>query len=266
MLANRLRAVWFIVPAMETAATDERLDIEHDVEASFGTSEILRGFKTALPVLLAVSAYGLVFGAQAAQKGLSLLEVPLMTGSNYAGGSEFAAVGLWASPPPILLITAVTFLINSRHIVMGAALTPHIRHLPRWQALIVLFIMADETWALGYADTLARAEAGLRPAFSLRFYSGAGGVIYLSWLGSTTLGAAIGPLLGNVTPYGFDMAFPAVFLVIVVGMWKGLQGARPWAMSLGVAALTSLAVPGAWYVVAGTATGLTAAFYWTKPR
>ncbi len=251
---------------MNTAATEKRLRFGHEGEQSCGGSEILRGISEAMPVLLAVMAYGLVFGAQASQKGLRLIEVPLMTGSNYAGGSEFAAVGLWASPPPILLIATVTFLINSRHIVMGATLTPHIRHLARWQALIVLFIMADETWALGYADTLTRAEAGLRPAFSLRFYAGAGGAIYLSWLGSTTLGAAIGPVLGNVTPYGFDMAFPAVFLVIVSGMWKGYQGARPWAVSLVVAALTSLAVPGAWYVIAGTSVGLGASFYWAKPR
>ncbi|MBB6254540.1 Ser-tRNA(Ala) deacylase AlaX [Nitrospirillum iridis] len=33
-----------------------------------------------------------------------------MTGTNYAGGAEFAAIDLWASPPPILMIAAVTLL------------------------------------------------------------------------------------------------------------------------------------------------------------
>ena len=226
--------------------------------------EVMRGVSTSLPVLSAVVAYGLVFGAQAAQKGLHLLEVPLMTGSNYAGGSEFAAVGLWASPPPVLVIVAVTLLINSRHLVMGAALTPHIQHLPRWKALVVLFFMSDESWAISHADTLRRKEAGHRLPFSPAFYAGCAGTIYLGWLGSTTLGAAASPLLGDVEAYGFDMAFPAVFLVILAGMWKGRRAARPWLVSLAAAASTHLLVPGAWYVVVGTAAGLGAAHCWAR--
>ena len=37
----------------------------------------------------------------------------------------------------------------------------------------------------------------------------------------TTLGAAVGPTIGNIEQYGFDMAFTAVFLVLLRGMWKG---------------------------------------------
>jgi 4-azaleucine resistance transporter AzlC len=224
-------------------------------------ADIRRGVAKTLPVLLAVIAYGLVFGAQASQRGLTITEIALMTGTNYAGGSEFAAVGLWASPPPLLLIVAVTLLINSRHLVMGAALAPYIRHLPRWKALGLLFFMSDESWALSYADIRRRQEAGEATPFSPGFYAGCGGSIYLGWVGATTLGSMIGPLLGDVQGYGFDMAFPAVFLVIIAGMWRGVRAARPWLVSLAVAALTYLLVPGAWYVVAGTLAGLGAAFY-----
>ena len=226
----------------------------------------MRGIAKALPVSVAVMAYGLVFGAQASQKGLRLLEVPLMTGSNYAGGSEFAAVGLWASPPPLLVIVGVTLLINSRHLIMGAALTPHLRGLSRWRAMLVLFFMSDESWALSYADTVARADARQETPFSLGFYAGCAGLIYLGWLVSTTAGAAIGPLLGTVERYGFDMAFPAVVLVVLAGMWTGVRPARPWLASLLAGAATSLAVPGAWYVVAGTAAGLGTAALAVRPR
>ena len=58
---------------------------------------------------------------------MSWLEMLLMTGMNFAGGSEFAAVNLWADPLPILLIATVTFMINSRHILMGAAIAPYMR-------------------------------------------------------------------------------------------------------------------------------------------
>ena len=49
------------------------------------TGEFIRGIKTALPVMLGFIPFGLVLGAQATQKGFSVLEVPLMTGINFGG-------------------------------------------------------------------------------------------------------------------------------------------------------------------------------------
>ena len=72
--------------------------------------------------MLGFVPFALVLGAQAVQKGLAPLEVPLMTGMNFGGGSEFTAIRLWTSPPHVLLIVAMSFLVNCRHILMGAAL------------------------------------------------------------------------------------------------------------------------------------------------
>ncbi|MBZ9848894.1 AzlC family ABC transporter permease [Mesorhizobium sp. CA14] len=224
-------------------------------------AELRRGLAASTPVLLGIIPYALVLGAQAAQKGLSVVEVPLMTGLNFAGGSEFAAIQLWTSPPHILLIAAITLLVNSRHFLMGAALAPFIKHLPKRKVFPALFLMCDESWAVGLADAQRRAAAGMRPAFSLPFYLGAGLPFYLAWVAFTTCGAALGPVLGDVETYGFAMAFPAVFLVLLRGMWRGLAAARPWLASLAVAALTYLVVPGAWYVAAGALSGLVAAWF-----
>lgn len=224
--------------------------------AAPASAETLRGLAEAMPVLIAVLAYGTVLGAQASQRGLSSWQVSLMTGSNYAGGSEFAAIALWASPPPIMLIAVMTLLINSRHLVMGAALTPYLSHLPRWKALLFLFLMSDESWALSYADTQRRAGEGRRVPFSLPYYLACGIAIYLGWLGSTTFGAVVGPLMGDVEAYGFDMAFPAVFLVILAGMWRGVKPALPWLISLALAGIVFRLAPGAWHVIAGTLAGV----------
>ncbi|WP_431309865.1 AzlC family ABC transporter permease, partial [Staphylococcus aureus] len=48
--------------------------------------------------MLGFVPFALVLGAQAVQKGLAPLEVPLMTGMNFGGGSEFTAIRLWTSP------------------------------------------------------------------------------------------------------------------------------------------------------------------------
>ncbi|AJX12400.1 AzlC family ABC transporter permease [Burkholderia ubonensis] len=223
--------------------------------------EMSRGLRASLPMMLGFVPFALVLGAQAAQKGLSLLEVPMLTGLNFGGGSEFAAIRLWTSPPHIALIVAMSFLVNSRHILMGAAFAPYIRRLPRRRAFAALFFMCDESWAMSLADARRRSADHI----SVPYYAGVAAGLYMTWLSMTTLGAALGPTIGDVEQYGFDMAFTAVFLVLLRGMWKGMRASRPWFVSLVVAAATHLAVPGAWYVAAGACAGLIAAVMW-EPR
>lgn len=218
-------------------------------------SEFQRGATAALPVMVGFIPFALVLGAQAVRKGIGPVEVPLMTGLNFGGGSEFAAVELWTSPPHVLLIVAMTFLVNSRHLLMGAALAPHLRGLPRRQAFPALFFMCDESWAMGLADAKRRVSG-----FSLPYYLGVSGGLYLTWVAFTALGALLGPRIGDVTAYGFDLAFPAVFLVLLRGMWKGAAAAAPWLVSLVVAAAVHLLVPGAWYVAAGALSGVAWAY------
>lgn len=227
---------------------------------SAGTpSEIRRGIKASLPVMLGFIPFALVLGAQARHKGFSPIEVPLMTGLNFGGGSEFAAVELWTSPPHVMLIIGITFLINSRHLLMGATFAPFVRHLPKRQAFIALFFMCDESWAMSLADA-KRSQTHL----SLGYFSGVAGCLYATWVVFTTLGSLLGPILGDVTQYGFDMAFPAVFLVMLAGMWRGVSAARPWAVSLIVAGAVRIIFPGAWYVPAGAISGIFAAAFWAR--
>ena len=226
---------------------------------SFGT-EFRRGVAAMAPALLGLVPFALVLGAEAARKGLSPLEVLLLCGMNFAGGSEFVAVELWNNPIPFLLIVGMTLLVNSRHLLMGAALAPHLRHLPKRKALLALFFMADEVWAFGIQD--ARRRGGLSAEINLPFYAGLAAALYLSWIAMTVTGSLVGPLFGDPAEYGFDMAFPAVFLVLLRGLWTGYRAAAPWLVSLVAAASVHLLVPGAWYVLAGTLAGLATAYIW----
>ena len=119
-------------------------------------SEFLRGIKECSPMLIGLLPWALILGVQGGQKGMSWLEMLLMTGMNFAGGSEFAAVNLWANPLPILIIATVTFMINSRHILMGAAIAPYMRDMPLKKAMPALFFMCDESWALAFAEIQKR--------------------------------------------------------------------------------------------------------------
>lgn len=228
-------------------------------------SDFNRGLRASTPVLIGLVPAALVLGAQATAKGIASPAVPLIAGLNFAGGSEFAAIGLWTSPPHLLLIVGVTLLVNSRHLVMGAALAPWLRHLPRRRALAALFLMVDESWAMALADAKARDGSAPESGFSVAYFLGVSAGLYVSWVGFTGLGALIGPVLGDIHRWGLDMAFPAVFLALLRGMWKGLSAAVPWLVSLAVAAGTCLAVPGAWYVPAGALAGIFSAWIRARP-
>ncbi len=107
------------------------------------------------------------------------LEMLLMTGMNFAGGSEFATVNLWAEPLPILLIATITFMINSRHILMGAALATHMKEIPLKKTVPALFFMCDESRAMAFSEIQKRKAAGL-PAFNMPSYMGACFILYIT--------------------------------------------------------------------------------------
>ncbi len=82
--------------------------------------------------------------------------------------------------------------------------------------------------------------------------------------GDLVVGVVIGRICQSFDLFVFGLgcvlAFPAVFLVLLAGMWKGFAAARPWLVSLVVAATVYLTVPGAWYVATGALSGLIAAY------
>ena len=143
---------------------------------------------------------------------------------------------------------------------MGASLAPYIRHLPNRKALPLLFFMCDESWALSITDAHKQNPRNPYAGFSVFFYIGLCFALYVMWVVFTTMGVGIGSFLGDVTKFGFDMAFPAVFLVLLRGMWKGFKPALPWLISLIAAALAYYYLPKGWYVLIGSISGIIAAF------
>ena len=73
------------------------------------------------PAAVAAIPVSLLFGAVAVSKGMSPAEVGLMSFLVFAGGAQFAAIETWIHPAPILTLAFATFLINARHVLMGAS-------------------------------------------------------------------------------------------------------------------------------------------------
>lgn len=225
--------------------------------------DALRGVKAALPFWLGFFPLGFILGAQACHKGMSVPTAAAMSFFNYAGGSEFAAVALWTATPPLLLIAFTTWLINSRHIVMGMALSLYTRKLSTGKSLFAFFLMCDEVWAVSMQEISRRKAAGVPEDewFCYAFHVGTGLGFWLPWTCSTALGAFMGGTLGDLNQWGFSMAFPATFITLIVLMWPGFKNALPLTASGIVSAVCSFWIASHWCVLLGTLTGLVLAAF-----
>ncbi len=242
-----------------TARCEENMADKNEVTVA---GEFVRGFRAALPMMLGFVPIALILGATGSQTGLSPLAIGLMCGINFAGGSEFAALALWSAVPPVLAIILTTWLINSRHIMLSAALTPYVAKLPLRKALVVFFIMCDETWALAMQDITKRRQQGMKDAeaFSLAFYLGVGLTLWLNWWGCAAIGAALGSGVGDLSAWGIGMAFPVIFISILASMWPGAKKCLPWGVSAVAAGLASLVWSSGVSVAVGSLAGLAAAW------
>ncbi|SME90375.1 4-azaleucine resistance probable transporter AzlC [Tistlia consotensis] len=211
-------------------------------------AELRAGVVDVFPAAVAVVPFGLLLGALAAQQGLSPLEVLVMSATVFAGSSQFVAVKLWSDPAPWLLVTVSALMVNCRHVLMGASLAPKIRHIHGFRSLVTLFLMADEVWALA-------EQRAVRRRLTFAYYLGLGGFLYLNWVAWNGVGAVVGALLEDPAAYGFDFAFTAIFLTLLVDLGRGPRSAVAIAASAGVATATYLLVDGPWYIAAGGLAG-----------
>ncbi|SDM26103.1 4-azaleucine resistance probable transporter AzlC [Franzmannia pantelleriensis] len=208
----------------------------------------LKGLKRMAPLSLFVIAFGLAFGVAAIQRGLSGLETLLMSGMVFAGASQFAALELWGPQIPLIALIASTFAINARHLLMGAALYPWLRHLPVRQRYASLALMSDSNWAMAAAD-YRRGET------NVGMLVGGGIALWLAWMLGTLLGVVFGSGISEPERFGLDVIMGCFLLAMLVGGKLDLGVLVPWAAAA-LAALAALAwLPENSHVIVGALAG-----------
>ena len=214
--------------------------------------DFLGGVRSIAPLIAAVIPIGLVFGAVAATKGLSPAETGLMSALVFAGGSQFVAMDIWTHPASWAGVGFAALLVNIRHVLMSASLATKMDGFSSKARFASMLFLADEIWAM--AEFRARV-ARLTPAW----FAGLVVPFYLAWVVSGIAGAAAGAFLGDPVVLGLDFAFPAVFIVLVMGFWKGPETGAVLLASGAAAVATQHFIPGVWYIAAGAVAGLLAA-------
>ncbi len=221
--------------------------------------DFLGGMRAISPLIAAVIPIGLVFGAVAATKGLSPVEAGLMSALVFAGGSQFVAMDIWTHPASWTGVGFAALLVNIRHVLMSASLGTRMDGFSQPARYLSMLFLADEIWAM--AEFRAKV-AKLTPAW----FAGLVAPFYLAWVFSGFAGAALGAFLGDPVVLGLDFAFPAVFIVLVMGFWKGPETGAVLLASGAAAVATQHFIPGVWYIAAGAVAGLAAAMLTGRAR
>ncbi len=175
---------------------------------SFRT-QIVQGLRPCLPLMLGYLPVGFAFGILAVQAGMTPLTVALMSYLVYAGSAQLIAVGLLGGGVGAASIILTTFVVNLRHLLMSAAVAPHLRDWSRPLQAWFAYGMTDETFAL-HMSRFAKGPAGPVPVLALNTAA------HLCWTCSGLAGALFGDLIGDIRPYGLDFALPGMFIALLL--------------------------------------------------
>lgn len=158
-------------------------------------------------VCLADAIVGVSFGAIAVSGGLHLWVPIAMSLLVFAGGAQFAAIGVvLAGGSPIAAVVA-GLVLNARHLPFGLAIADVLRgRLP--QRLVGAHVLIDESVAFA----LAQRDADRRRA---AFWT-CGICLFVCWNLAVLVGALLGAAIGNTDAFGLDAAFPTVLLALVL--------------------------------------------------
>lgn len=201
-------------------------------------SERSAAVRASLAVGLAVSAYGLSFGALAVTSGLDIWQTQVLSLFMFSGGSQFAVIGVLASgglaAGPAAIAGAA--LLGVRNSLYSMRMAPIVGGEPGargwWRKILAGHWTIDESTAVSTGQPTLR---GQRIGFWMT-----GAIIYVGWNLTTLVGSLLGNLIGDVRMFGLDAAAAAAFLGL---LWPRLSSRQPIAVAAGAAVVAAVLIP-----------------------
>jgi len=172
-------------------------------------TEFWTGVRQELPLQLGVVPFGLVFGVLGLASGLSPLQTILLSSVLFGGASQVVFAQLWGVGVPAPIVGASVSVINLRHALYSASISPYLRTLPlRWR-IPLAYLLTDEA----YAVSINRFTN--EPASPYQHYHllGTGLTLWVCWQIATITGVVFGATIPDSWSLGF--AIPLTFIAIV---------------------------------------------------
>ena len=182
----------------------------------------------AISIGLAISPFGLAFGALCAESGVGVWEALGFSSLVFGGSSQFAAVSVLADDGTVIAAVTAGLLLNLRSLAFGVSMAPSLKGSLLWRAGVSQ-LMIDESTAIGSSQS----------THELRRYGYLwGGLsVFVLWNATTLIGVSVlSEAESLITDLGIDATIPAAFLGLI---WNKLENARHIVVAL-IGAITAL--------------------------
>lgn len=217
--------------------------------ASSPAADFWRGARAALPFVIVVAPFGLLFGVVGTEAGLDIAQVMGFTVLVIAGASQFTALQLMADGAPTLIVVASALAVNLRMAMYSAALAPYLGQAPLWQRALAAYMNVDQTYALGHNEFDARPELSLPRRVA--FFFGSAAPIIPVWIAATGAGIWVGAALPPAL--GLDFAVPITFLALIAPALRTLAHVAAAVTSVIMAIALGFLPWNLWLLAAGLA-------------
>lgn len=208
----------------------------------------LRGARDALPFILVVGPFALLFGVVGAEAGLNLAEIMGFSILVIAGASQFAALQVMSENAPTLIVILTALAVNLRMAMYSASLTPYLGKAPMWKRGLVAYFMVDQAYTL--SQIKFEMEPELSGSARFAYYLGTVVPIAPFWYVLTYVGAVAGT---QIPPeFALDFALPITFIAMIAPALRTLAHIAAAVTSIIVALLMAWMPYGTGLLVAAT--------------
>jgi predicted branched-subunit amino acid permease len=194
------------------------------------TGQSLRhGIRTSGDYFLSTFIFGVMFGITASAAGIENWQAMLMSASVFTASGQFAALEFWQAPLPLATIALSVFLVSTRNILLGMAMTYHFDGHSLGRRIVWLFLLNDP----GVVNSFRQDPEVDR----LGYVTGYGVSMMTSWLCSTFLGLTGGRLFAALDLGAVSFAGPLVLATMMMLFFRSSKTPpTPWIVS-GIVAL-----------------------------
>lgn len=169
----------------------------------------------AISIGLAISPFGLAFGALCAESGIGIWEALGFSSLVFGGSSQFAAVSVLADDGTIIAAITAGLLLNLRSLAFGVSMAPSLKGSVLWRAGISQLMIDESTAVASSQDTHELRRYG---------YLWGGLSVFVLWNTTTLIGVSVlSEAESLIKDLGIDATIPAAFLGLI---WNKLDDAR----------------------------------------
>jgi len=215
-----------------------------EFKSRFDAASFSSGIRRAFSIVLAYIVIGMTFGVTARETGLTVWETGLMSVIVYAGSAQFIGVSMIGMLAGFWPVVITTFLVNLRHTLMSASLSPYLHGFRLRTVGCLGFGLTDETFSLMITDLQENARDK-----DNWFLAGVELISYLSWVTASIAGAGLGTLIARPEQWGLDFALPAMFIALLALQFDDWTKIAVAAIASVLSVVSLLTIPGNWNII-----------------